>query len=198
MPERVKCGKPALFDMDTSLFNYEQAMRRDLEKLASPGEEYNYDDIWSLDELPHMKARMSLIKAKPGWWRALEPIQMGFKVWHEARRIGYDMWVLTKGPWTHTAAWSEKLECCQAYLGNDIDVDITTDKSGSYGYFLYDDYQPYIEAWLKHRPRGWGIMPVTPLNKSFQHPRVIKYNGTNFNVVAEKLQELFDRKRGEE
>lgn len=193
----VRCGKPALFDMDTSLFDFEEAIVRDLKKLCSPEEfqTLDLDNVWGLDEIPHMKARCDLIKGQPGWWARLKPIAAGFRVWNKAKEIGFDMAVATKGPWTHPLAWAEKLQSCQTHLGDDIDVHITTNKGAIYGYFLYDDYTDYMESWLRHRPRGWGIMPVTASNKDFTHPRVIKYQD-NFDEVAAKLEELFKREAG--
>jgi 5'-nucleotidase len=193
--DRVRCGKPALFDMDTSLFDYEGAMLRDLRKIAGPNDPPITDNLWELEELHSCyKERMSLIKHQPNWWRDLEPLKLGFRVWDEAKRIGYDMGILTKGPWTHPNAWTEKLLCCKNWLGDDIDVRITTTpKDDTYGYFLYDDYPKFMDAWLSFRPRGWGIMPVTVSNKDYTHPRVIKCTEETMPEVVAKLEELFER-----
>jgi 5'-nucleotidase len=66
-------------------------------------------------------------------------------------------------------------------------------KSLVYGTFLYDDYLPYMEAWLKHRPRGLGIMPVTRSNRDFRHPQVVKWDGTNFDEVKRALTAAYAR-----
>ena len=53
------------------------------------------------------------------------------------------------------------------------DVTVTHDKGLVYGKVLFDDYPPYIERWLEHRPRGKVLMLETPYNRSFSHPNVL-------------------------
>ena len=85
----------ALFDMDGTLADYTKAINDALEPLKGPGEP-DCEDLW---EAPgHIKKRMDLIKRKPGWWKALEPIEVGFKVMRIAQKLGFEVRVLTKGP----------------------------------------------------------------------------------------------------
>jgi hypothetical protein len=67
------------------------------------------------------------------------------------------------------------------------------DKGLVYGALFYDDFPPYMEAWLRHRPRGLGIMPVTGYNKTFSHPNVVKWDGANIAVVRAAMVAAYAR-----
>ena len=186
----------ALFDMDGSITDYNGAMRRDLELLRAPSEPALPENLWDLERQAHIKHRMHFIKASPGWWRRLAPIEAGLKVVDAARTIGYDINVLTKGPNRHPVGWAEKLEWCRDHLCDSDDVHITMNKGLVYGTFLYDDFPEYMTAWLKFRPRGLGIMPATPANEGYEHPNVIRYDGTNFDQVYDALVSAYNRPFG--
>lgn len=182
-----------LFDMDGSLADYEGSLLRELADLRSPLEP-EVKDLWDEDE-PHIRARMRMVKSVPGWWRNLPPMQNGLAIFYLAQELGFHNHILTKGPKKHSNAWQEKVDWCQSYLGPDIDIHITSDKGMVYGKFLYDDFPDYMLRWLKHRPRGLGIMPVTKDNKDFTHPQVIKWDGTNYEEVKAALEGVLNRKR---
>jgi hypothetical protein len=67
MDEAREERRIGLFDMDGSLFDFEGAMRHGLELLHSPDEPPLPANLWELDDVPHMKARMRLIKNQPAW-----------------------------------------------------------------------------------------------------------------------------------
>ena len=135
-----------------------------------------------------------MITSQVGWWLKLKKFQPGFDILDLCKSIGYEIVVLTKGPSTKFSAWSEKVEWCHKYLKDYIQgVTITNDKGLVYGKVLVDDFPEYIEAWLKHRPRGLVIMPAHEFNKDFKHPNVIRYDGTNLQEVAERLKEKYEK-----
>lgn len=187
----------ALFDMDGTLFDYEGQMKLDLFKLMSPSEPNPMcaENLWELSkEHPYLKERMDLIKKVPGWWRNLPKFQLGWDVLRLAQQIGFCCHILTKGPYKKSRAWAEKVDCIAEHLGEDFPIDIMgKDKSNLYGRVLVDDYPQYMEGWLEHRPRGLGIMPAQPANEGFEHPNVIKYDGTNIQEVARHLQSAYAR-----
>jgi hypothetical protein len=196
-PSTADYDRVALFDLDGSLADYDLAMRRDLRPLCAPQEPPITVDT-NLHELedrhPHIKARMDLIKAKPGWWLTLPRIEMGFVIVNLAREMGYQLNVLTKAPFHHTRAWTEKVEWCkgQPELAA-ADVHLTMNKGLVYGTLLYDDYPVYMDLWLANRPRGLGIMLATPENSEYKHPNVVKWDGTNLKKVARAMQAAYDR-----
>lgn len=194
--DRTTLEDVGLFDMDGSLADYTGQLEKDLLKLAGPGEP-PLGDLWKAEKKRHIGARMRLIKALPGWWRNLPPIEAGMKVFELARELGFTNNVLTKGPKHHPMAWQEKVEWCRAKLGQKTPVHITEDKGLVYGKFLYDDFPEYCIAWLRHRPRGLVIMPVNSWNVDFHHPQVIKYDGTNLDEVREALEICLRRQKGE-
>lgn len=165
--------KLALFDMDGTLADYEGRLREDLLRLAAPGEPAPKLH-WDEGE-PWIDARMALIKSQPGWWLGLERLPSGFLMLNLVREVGFSVHVLTKGPRRTSGAWGEKLQWCQRHIDADVDITITQDKGLVYGRCLVDDYVPFMMGWLKNRPRGLGLMPMTEHNRDYNHSNVIKY-----------------------
>jgi len=189
----------ALFDMDGSLADYDGSLIRDLEELRSPGEPpLTGQSMWELAKQEYIAARMRLIKSQPGWWLGLTPIPMGMQILELCRRSGFDIHILTKGPKRLPNAWEEKVQWCQRHVSEEVDIHITSDKGLVYGKLLYDDYPDYMLRWLRHRPRGLGIMPVTPHNGDFAHPNVVKWDGTNLAEVTRAIAAAKARKPGED
>jgi FMN phosphatase YigB (HAD superfamily) len=189
--------KIALFDLDGTLADYEKQLREDLLKLAAPTDpplKFKWDA-----EDPWIKARMDLIKSKAGWWQKLPTIPSGFLVLNLARAMGFEAHVLTKGPRKLPLAWGEKLAWCQKHIDTHILITVTQDKGLVYGRVLCDDFPPYMERWLEHRPRGLGLMPEGYQNASFTHPNVVKYprdmqlGDRAYMRVKEALEAAFTR-----
>lgn len=185
----------ALFDLDGSLADYDGQMKKDLELLRDPNEQTGiYEDLHGAEEnWPSIKNRMKLIKSVPGWWLNLPVIEPGRIVFNIAKEIGFQCEILTKGPKSNPMAWKEKLEWVHKNLGDDVDVHITANKSRVYGKVLFDDYPPFMQGWLEHRPRGLGIMLCNNNNKDYSHPNVIKYDGNNLEQIKEALINAFNR-----
>jgi len=183
----------ALFDLDGTLADYDGQIRKDLTKIASPNEpSVNNVDIYHDDG--YIDARRHMITSQVGWWLKLPKFKLGFDVLKECKKIGFEIVVLTKGPSTKFSAWSEKVEWCDKNLSKYIKgVTITNNKGLVYGAVLVDDFPPYVESWLKHRPRGLVIMPAHPHNKEFKHPNVVRYDGKNLPEVIERLSKQFNR-----
>jgi 5'-nucleotidase len=185
--DRVDIDNIALFDMDGSLADYEGQLAKDMELLRSPNEEEFY--LYDQNAPEWFKNRITLIKSKPGWWLNLPRIGDGFQIYHLAESI--------KGPRNTHNAWTEKLQWCQRELGELIDVTVTFNKGRYYGKVLFDDYPEYMEAWLKHRKNGLGIMLDNPSNGFFSHPHCVRWDGTNLQEVERALKIAYERKPGE-
>jgi hypothetical protein len=145
-----------------------------------------------------------LISSQPGFWENLAVIEAGLVILQLSSNIGFTNNILTKGPKNKTIAWTEKINWCQRFLPSDVEIHIVSDnrkgnetslygKSLVYGKFLYDDFPPYMEAWLTARPRGIGIMPVNSHNIDYNHPRCIKWDGTNYSQIKQSLQQCYER-----
>lgn len=184
-----------LFDMDGTLFDYEGQLRKDLIALMSP-EESMPENLWD-ESLDYIKNRMDLIKSIPGWWAKLPLLQMGWDIFNVATNLDFELEVLTKGPRSKSLAWKEKLESITIVAPN-LTVNIVgKNKSLYYGRFLVEDYTPYLAGWLKHRPRGLGILIDNKSNRDFAHPNVIRYNGENLSEIERHLVAVRKRKNGE-
>lgn len=181
--------KIALIDLDGTLVDYDHAMKTQLELLASPGEVLP-EDIYG-DETPHLLNRMSLIKRIPGFWRSLPKIETGMQVYDLLGELGYSRMILTKGPKRTTPAWTEKVDWCREHTPEAGITVIQHDKIHKglvYGKVLFDDYPPYIEQWIKWRPRGKVIMLDSVYNRDFLvHPQVLRIKRGAFRDVTEPL-----------
>lgn len=185
-PEKI-----ALFDLDGTLADFDSAMRRDMERLASPDEPKF--DIYDENAPEWFENRQRLIKLTPGWWKTLPVIPVGAAILEIAKSIGFEIHILTKGPKYCINAWTEKVDWVQTIFGRDMDITVTHDKGLVYGRVLVDDYPPFMDRWLTWRPRGVGIMPENKGNKKYSNPKVVKANADNLDAVREALQMAFDR-----
>lgn len=173
----------ALFDIDGTLGDYERAIRIDLAIISSPKDEpyieFGNNPIW-------IENRIRLIRNQPGWWERLEKLKAGFDILQVAQELEFTIQILTKGPRSSPNAWTEKANWSRKYIPDAL-VTITDDKQGVYGKVLVDDYPGYVEPWLQHRPRGLVIMPAHSYNERFQHPNLVRYDGTNLEQVREAM-----------
>lgn len=71
-------------------------------------------------------------------------------------------------------------------------VTVTEDKSLVYGKILVDDSPEYLLGWLEHHADGLGVVPAQPANKGFEHPKVIRYDGTNLDEVRTRMRSVID------
>lgn len=189
-------SKIGLLDMDGTLYDYVGQLRRDLVPLMSPGESVP-DDLWD-EGLPWIKARMDMIKSLPGWWYKLPRLSLGWQVYDMAEGLEFEIHILTKGPATKSRAWAEKHRRIVKDFGDKAVTNIVGGGKGSYyGTFLCDDYPPYLIDWLRHRPRGLGVMIAHDYNKDFTHPNVIRFDGTNRTEVEDALKAVASRSDGE-
>lgn len=190
-------NKVALLDLDGTVADFNLSMSLKLEELKSPFEEAGNSLQQAVPAIAErvartIKARKSLIKKQPGFWRNLPRIELGFQIVREMERKGFDIHVLTKGPSTTTSAWTEKVEWVQENLP-DASITITQDKSLMYGAILVDDWPEYFEAWLEARPRGLVICVAQPWNEDVDHPQVVRYDGTNLDKVRQRIREVSER-----
>lgn len=183
-------AKIALFDMDGTLVDFNGAMERDMRSLQHPDEEPFVRKPGD-DDVPYLDARMQMIRRQPGWWLNLPKYEPGWEILRIAEACGFDITILTKGPYRTTNAWTEKVEWVRRELPN-AKVTITEDKSMAYGRVLVDDWPKYVLPWLKHRPRGLAILPAHPWNEGFDHPRAIRYDGKAGRVIR-ALMAAYDR-----
>lgn len=184
----------ALLDMDGTVADYDGQLRADLLQMAAPGEEVPEGYLGNLP--PHMEARIKVIRRQPGWWRGLPKLLVGFQIVSALRHLNFSLHVLTKGPQSATSAWTEKVEWCKEHLP-DAQVTITQDKSLAYGRVLVDDWPPYVNGWLRWRPRGLVVLPAHPWNSDFSHPNAIRYRGSEDDeLLISRLKEAKDRVPG--
>lgn len=185
---KIDPDKPvALIDLDGTLANFDFALEREMGKLRSPYEPPMDPAVSHDDEPDWLRARRDLIKRTPGFWRTLPKIDVGFEVLDVIRSLGFRLVVLSNGPAKIPAAWAEKVSWCREHVP-DADVTVGRDKGLVYGRVLFDDWPPYIERWLRWRPRGLVIMLDHPHNQAFQgDPRVLRYTGVEQGELRERL-----------
>ncbi len=178
----------ALFDIDGTLADYEGRMRRDLKKLQGPNDTTHALHDYKAPD--YFWARLDLIKAQTGWWLGLKRLQLGFDLLKVAQDLEFQIQILTVGPHDTPSAWSEKVQWCHKYVGRSVKVTVTEDKSIVYGKILVDDSPDIISVWLENHPHGLGVLPAATLNEGFDHPRAIRYDGTNLEMVKAQMLAL--------
>jgi hypothetical protein len=165
----------ALFDMDSTLCDFDSRMAELMRELANPHEENPVTGRGEDGKIfPWLRARRAMIKKIPGFWRDLEPLRAGFEILRAAQRADLEPHVLTKGPEKSTNAWTEKVEWCQVHIPG-VPITVSMDKGLVYGRVLVDDWPDYVERWLEWRPRGLVVMVDWPHNSGFSHPNVFRY-----------------------
>ena len=178
----------ALFDMDGTLFDYEGALKEELEKIKYPGEpeiDFNFKD-----NPQYIKNRIDLITKSESFWNDMPKFQLGWDVLEIAKKLDYDIMILTQGPRKNPSAWSGKKKCIDKHFGEDFDITLTRNKSLIYGKILVDDFPGYIREWVKWRKNGKVIMPANNFNKDYHHPQVLRYDGSNLEEVREIFKEM--------
>jgi 5'(3')-deoxyribonucleotidase len=178
-------GLIALFDMDGTLADYDTALDRDIRPALAPEDQ----DSWRVhQDEPRFKYLIKLIRNQPGWWINLDRLLDGFAILFLAKSLGFEIHILTKGPFNHPDSWSEKVTWCRNNVQG-ADITITEDKSLVYGKLLVDDWPPYVLSWLEFRPRGLVILPDRPWNQGLEHPQIIRYknNLPEIQVALERL-----------
>lgn len=179
----------ALFDLDGTLADYENAIRRDLRACTPPNTKI--PDLHSKEGW--VRDLIKVIRSQPGWWKNLDRLEWGWEVLDIARDIGFDIQVLTKGPYRNPTGWTEKVLWVQEHLGSDVEIHITSGQEGKglvYGRVLVDDFRSYMNAWLKFRPRGLGVVPYS----TDGHPNLVQ--ASDLNEVRRRMQEAYDRPEG--
>lgn len=190
----------ALVDMDGTLCDCAAAIAEGLANLRGPNEDSREEQN---SELPaHIIARRRLIMSVPGFWRSLRPLPLGSQIVALLREIGFNTYVLTKGPRDQALAWTEKFEWCRDHVP-DISVIVTEDKSLVPGTVFVEDWPPYFDQWLQRHPRGFVVVPAQPWNVNAEESfpgRTVRYDGTNSDAVRNALEALYacgERKRGQ-
>lgn len=182
----MKNKKIALIDLDNTVADHESQLQKDLHAVLGT-------------HLPTVPKQVReevgyLIKNKPGWWLNLKPLDYGLSIVETLRQIGFRLTICSKGPSRSVNAWTEKVQWVQMHIP-DADIVLTQDKSIVYGRVLVDDWPDYIKPWLDERPRGIVLMPATPHNKRFKHPRVFRLETYNdLRNVKQILQKVYDRR----
>jgi len=186
-----------LFDLDGTLCDFDGELRKYMDSISSPGEVIP-EDLWD-ESRDWLYQRRRLITSQPGWWRGLPRFNLGFDVLNYVLNRDefdeVDIHVLTKGPQSKPFAWKEKVEWCKKNLPDRVKITVSEDKGLVYERVLVDDWPGYITRWLENRPRGLVIMPAHDHNKTFVHPQVIRYDGSDeakekvFAAVRKRLLE---------
>lgn len=181
-----KHKKIALIDLDNTVADHETKIQHNIHEILG-----SHAVTLPPAVLENVKY---LIKNTPGWWAELQPLTRGMAIVDMLRRIGFRLTICSKGPSRSVNAWTEKVQWVQKYIP-DADIVLTQDKSLIYGRILVDDWPDYIKPWLEARPRGIVLMPATPSNKRFRHPRVFRIDTyEDLEAVRPVLQKVYNRR----
>jgi hypothetical protein len=184
----------ALIDMDGTIANYDMGIINGIEPFLNNEDKEWLKDIHNPNKPKHIKSLSKYIRTRNGFWEELPVIPDGLEIMKQIYKAGFNIHILTKGPFSSLNAWNEKITWCKnnldTYFGSigiDYGISITSDKGLVYGKILFDDYVPYCQRWLTWRPRGLVIQLENEHNKEWIHPNVVKFNGKNIDEVCEKI-----------
>lgn len=188
--------------MDDTVCDYTGKFTSDLKTISCEADKDYIDscdgDISKICKNKIFNNSRRMITSQVGWWKSL-PVNIGSMSFVLGlNEIGYELNILTKGPFNKPFAWSEKVEWIENNFGNKYklkyNMNIVSDKSLFYGKILFDDYVPYVKAWLRKRPRGFAFLPESPSNANFKHKNsmILKKDGSNLNECLDKAKEIFD------
>src|ERR1700683_2432626 len=165
----------ALVDMDGTLCDCSGAITRGLALLRGPLEDTREEE--TSEPSAHIAARRSLLMSVPGFWRSLQPLPLGFQLLAALHELGFNTYILTKGPREHSVAWMEKVDWCRQYVPH-LPIVMTEDKGVVHGAVLVEDWPPYAAQWLRGCPHGLVIVPAQPWNTNIEDllsPRAVRY-----------------------
>jgi len=199
----------ALVDMDGTIADYDLGIQVNMDLIRSP-EETGPTVFHGVkeDQPDYYRNRVKMIRNQAGWWKNLLTLPDGFQIVGMLKKLGFEIHVLTKGPKSSPNAFTEKVCWCKKHLPG-VPVMLVENKGLVYGRVLVDDWPPYVEAWLKARPRGLVVMPDRPWNQGFSHSNVVRayVNSTpgdeqegllaNLEEVYIALKSAYDRVEGQ-
>jgi len=180
-------GLIALVDLGDTLVECTPALHAALARLRQPGEHENDEHLIPLPS--YLESRRRAVMSSPGFWRELPPRAEGFELISLLRAVGFQLNILTKGPYDAPQVWAEKVAWCRAHLP-DVPVTVTDDKARVHGHLLVDDWLPYVELWQKQWPRGFAIVPTQPWNARLPlGPRCVRDDRNNRDTLMRLLRE---------
>ncbi len=97
----------ALIDLGDTLCECSPALRAGLAQVRQAGECEADETVVPLPE--YLEARRRRVMAVPGFWRGLRPRVEGFELLTLLREAGYQVHVLTKGPYEAPHVWGDKV-----------------------------------------------------------------------------------------
>lgn len=176
----------ALVDLGDTLCDCTPALRAHLVHLRQPGELESDEALVPLP--PYLESRRRQVMSSPGFWRELAPRARGFELLGLLRDQGFQLHVVTKGPYDAPQVWADKVAWCRTYLP-DLQVTVTDDKARVHGHVLVDDWLPYVDRWQRQWPAGLVIVPAQPWNlQATVGPHRIRDDGTNRHAIAAALR----------
>jgi 5'-nucleotidase len=171
--------KIALIDMDHTLVDYETAMHREVDKIIDTNESKGWTErakYYGMVCPDFRAARRELIWNNAGWWKNMPPLRIGALIRAILLTEGYKIVILTKAPYESLNAFTEKAEWCKVRFPEDTLLITNNRKDLVYGDIFVDDSPHNVEPWLNRWQTSRAILPVTPYNRGFDHPRAIYVN----------------------
>lgn len=173
--------KPTVaIDLDDTLVDYSGKLKTDYELIKHPCEpEFNRADNGS----PWFEARRHMITNQPGWWLDLPILSLGADLYGLIKNLDCNIIIVTKGSEGKDGCWSEKHQWCRRYLGDNVDVCVTTNKHFIKADLLIDDWPMYFEPWLEANPGKNVICPVHEGNADYINSRVLMATTDNIKTI---------------
>lgn len=167
------------FDLDGTLADFDKAVTERIREMLPPGTQFSRIES---EMTPEITAMYENIKRLPGFWRNLEVIQDGHRLFEFFKSCNARMHILTRASRRNPRCWAEKVEWVNEHYP-DTPITITMKKEVTRGDVLVDDMPSYLEAWLKNNPTSKALMPDQPWNQDFAHERCMRVKDITFEKL---------------
>lgn len=183
----------AIVDLDETLADYNKGIQEYAKIIGLDKEE----DLRSFhdNENRAVAAIRNMFWSIPNWWCNLDVIPTNETLFYFLKQQDFRLVILSKAPKYCLNAWSEKIDWCNNYFLC-AEVLLTDSKKDLvYGDIFIDDNKKNMDSWLNRWSNGFGILPITPYNSGYSHPRAIYFDGSldSYKKVSDIVVEVKER-----
>jgi len=185
--------KVALIDMDDTLVDYKQRIEEYTAWLSPNG---NPTPMHGENIPDHAKNLRLWLWDHPNFWIGADVKWLGFEIMLFLLKYDYEVTIHTRAYTESPNAFTEKVEWFNCYIRHpniknvkDI-VLLSGSKDILAGDVFVDDNTSNVDSWLTRWPEGLAILPATPYNEGYDHPRAIRIDRNNIEDTLKEFLKI--------
>lgn len=128
---------------------------------------------------------LQLIKAAPGFWRAVPQMESAHSLLTNLRTLGFDIHLVTGIPHTtNEMAYGDKLSWIWSHWLDQFKIHLSDDRSVISADILVDDSSDFVPVWKDKNPNGLVLMPEYDYNSELRaqsHDWLMSYKNSSFD-----------------